>query len=417
MQQSENLTKHEKLIDRTSENKFDSIDVIKEKCIEYIDDTKYVYKKCVYENDQWLVVLEKLEDTMTNEMRDFADKRYAKFRANKLKVIDLININNPSTKANQIFSKFLPVCSTKPNKLIRPTKLGEPVKDGVEMKIEPIRTCYKIREITHSNKYDRNIDNVCSSGIHYFTTIEPAYFYNMSQTNFSENQTGLVYGWYDDGEKRFEADIVKGQLCGNIIFWYEHGGKEIEGKFFNNKKISTWNEFDDNGKIWKQSEYLIDSLLMKQTCWYPHSEIKKYEGEWLNENETGAWTFWHKSGEIFSKGNYLDGKKTGNWISWSQKGKKATETDFLNGKEHGHGIVWNENEKKVFEGIFKNGVLQEWTEWYEDGSIRSQGTYTNQFGKSNSGTLKPKESVPRAKSNTQSDTQFSWARFFLLREK
>jgi hypothetical protein len=55
-----------------------------EELVDYINDTKYVYKTC----GNFIVVLEKLEDTLTNENRSNVsqngdDKLYAKYRANK----------------------------------------------------------------------------------------------------------------------------------------------------------------------------------------------------------------------------------------------------------------------------------------------------------------------------------------------
>src|SRR5579872_3991989 len=79
------------------------LDVLKIVLKDYIN-SKYVFKKCVnmYDTDKsrkWLVILEKLEDTKTNEDRkNVIDKNFAKFRANKLKVIAIFNINNPYEK-------------------------------------------------------------------------------------------------------------------------------------------------------------------------------------------------------------------------------------------------------------------------------------------------------------------------------
>ena len=52
-------------------------------CIHYVDDPKYVFKSC----GNYVVVLEKLPDTITNELRTTYDPRYSKYRANKLKTV------------------------------------------------------------------------------------------------------------------------------------------------------------------------------------------------------------------------------------------------------------------------------------------------------------------------------------------
>ena len=53
----------------------------------YIDPS-YVFKSC---SRDWIVVLQKLPDTITNESRFVVDADCAKFRANKLQVVDIIH--------------------------------------------------------------------------------------------------------------------------------------------------------------------------------------------------------------------------------------------------------------------------------------------------------------------------------------
>ena len=53
----------------------------------YIDPS-YVFKSCSH---VWIVVLQKLPDTITNESRSVADPNCAKFRADKLSVVDIIH--------------------------------------------------------------------------------------------------------------------------------------------------------------------------------------------------------------------------------------------------------------------------------------------------------------------------------------
>ena len=79
---------------------------LKEELSEYIDDKKYVYKIC----GDYIVVLEKLPDTITNENRSNIsqiddNKLYAKYRANKLLVKQIIN-KYDLTECEKVMSKF-----------------------------------------------------------------------------------------------------------------------------------------------------------------------------------------------------------------------------------------------------------------------------------------------------------------------
>src|SRR5271156_2938899 len=75
-------------------------------CEKYTSDRKYVYKICCdlsCENfkytREWLVVMENCDDTISNEARPgVVDMDYAPFRANKMRIVDIINVFDPTTK-------------------------------------------------------------------------------------------------------------------------------------------------------------------------------------------------------------------------------------------------------------------------------------------------------------------------------
>lgn len=165
-------------------------------CKEYIKDENYVYKLCLDCTSEdtrrkWLIILKKCPDTKTNEARDYVfDKFYAKFRANKLEVIKIINIRSPQNTKTTIISEF---------------------KD--------IKTKYTVGEIINANSYEEDINIICAPGIHYFKTIRPAYYYRRPSNNY----TGKWYTWHDNGLKSMEG-------C------YKYGIKE-----------GTWNSWDDIG--------------------------------------------------------------------------------------------------------------------------------------------------------------------------
>jgi len=72
-------------------------------CCKYICDSTYVFKSC----GNYLVVLEKLPDTITNESRsDISDHMHAKYRANKLRVILIVNKFDPSDIINEIQNTY-----------------------------------------------------------------------------------------------------------------------------------------------------------------------------------------------------------------------------------------------------------------------------------------------------------------------
>lgn len=60
---------------------------------------------------------------------------------------------------------------------------------------------------------------------------------------------------YDNGQLKYQADIVNGMLNGKYISWYKNGKKKAEGIFKNNQRIGKWTVYDSLGKIRMTREY------------------------------------------------------------------------------------------------------------------------------------------------------------------
>ena len=175
-------------------NTYDRLDRLKEECKEYLNNPEYVYKFC----SDCIVIMQKLQDTITNENRiNVRNQLYAKFRANKLFVVKIINIDN---------MKYI---------------------DEIINNYYDIKIIYKCNEIVVPDKFDEDIDKVCSSGIHYFKSIDPAFYYRDKPP---KDFTGKWIRWYENGNKRNECEYIDGKETGKCIELYEDGNKRSEGE-------------------------------------------------------------------------------------------------------------------------------------------------------------------------------------------
>jgi antitoxin component YwqK of YwqJK toxin-antitoxin module len=323
-----------------STNKYSSFEINNAELLKKIkrickdkDNKSYVYKLCNDElsrkdkSRKWLVIMRKLsltEDyprsTKTNEKRSNVhkpDMRTAKFRADELEVVKIININKPSrtkkyvvnitktsnAKANMRANvRANTRANTRANVRANAradmrdnarADMRDNARDNVKDNtsddcIDNIKTKYVVGEIIKSDKYDDNIENVCSPGIHYFKSPIAAYYYRDVPSDF----TGRWYKFYDNGCLKVECDFVKGQKSGNFIMYFDNGQKMSEGSFNNNLKSGLWTEFYDNGNI-------------------------------------------------FSRGEYVFGLKSKTWINWYKNGNRESKSYFTKGKLDGPVIEWN----------------------------------------------------------------------------
>lgn len=184
----------------------------------YICDPTFVYKSC---KKNWIIILKILHDTLTNENRlNINNNKCAKFRANKLYVV-------------LIFNKF------DPTKTI-PDIVNDDCKDDIIK--------YKTGKIVYPNKFDHDLDKICSDGIHYFKSIEPAFYY---QINKISSFTGDYIECYDSGSLFVKCKYKFGNKYGKFIAWYENGNKKLSCTIYEGKHYGEYEEWYENGnKKW-----------------------------------------------------------------------------------------------------------------------------------------------------------------------
>jgi antitoxin component YwqK of YwqJK toxin-antitoxin module len=338
-----------------------TLDELIKKCAEFTDNHNdkhmYVYKLCKSLSKEWLILMKKLKDTRTNEERkNVMNENYTKFRADKLAVIFIINVNNPFETTKTMIHKF----------------------DDTEC-------LYEVDTIVEADYYDDDVRIVCSHGIHYFKTIEPAYYYRDIPIGY----IGKWRKWYDNGAKKSEQILTTESGSGHMTMFYANGIKMTEGNMLDNKLTGKWITYYEDGRkgseayfiegkrsgLWTQY-YIIEDLFFANECsdleLYEHD--RKYEeGIYVDDKKTGFWTYWHENGERHSYGEYINGKKSGPWTEWydEKDGKiKKEEGDFCNGNKSGPWTEWRKDGTKYLEGEYieaeKHG---KWTKWRSDGTI------------------------------------------------
>lgn len=160
-----------------------------------------VYKSC----GNNIVVLKKLLQTRTNEKRkNIHDVRFAKFRADTLQVICIFSKTNPRIQSistrNTIFT-------------------------GIQL-------LYKVGNIMCIDNYDTNLDEVCTTGIHYFKSVEAAF-----HCELPNGYTGELITYYDDGKIEKKYNYQNGKIHGECTIWKHNGTTDLKCRFEYGKLI------------------------------------------------------------------------------------------------------------------------------------------------------------------------------------
>lgn len=256
------------------------------------------------------------ESVNTNLNRDnVLDKRYAKFRTNKVYVT---KIQHKTTKL-----EIDEICSHYDKNFI-----------------------YKVGKIMIDDKYDENINIVMASGIHFYLTEMPAYYC----TNIRP-------------------------LNGIHIEWYDNGILEIEASYANTMRNGLTKTWFPNGQIMREVMYKDDKFDGKSKEWYISGQIK-FDKDYKNNRENGVSKYWHPNGVIGIEGNYIDGNEDGIHKAWFENGQIQSETYYRHGIKHGTCKTWYSNGNQHIICAFYDGSLYgSYFSWYEKGTRHIESHY------------------------------------------
>jgi antitoxin component YwqK of YwqJK toxin-antitoxin module len=191
---------------------------------------------------KYVIELNIPSDSLTNlERNNVADKRYAVYRCNKAKVIN-------------IYDKY-----SKHRIISAQSDSGIPIT-------------YKIGKVIIIKNYDTDINKVFASGIYFYLSEECAVYslinwydsrnivQQQQQQQWYENgimrlkfsiklgkPTGKCETWYNDGTRKEKSWYMDGFRTGKFEYWYETGQRCIKCYYVNDKCEGEYNSWYDDG--------------------------------------------------------------------------------------------------------------------------------------------------------------------------
>ena len=138
---------------------------------------------------------------------------------------------------------------------------------------------YNIGETLVVEDYDTNVENVCSTGIHYFLNRRVAELYGLDTI-----KNGLYQKWHENGQKFEECTVVNGKCQGLYQQWHENGQKWVEYTYVNGKCQGLYQSWHENGQ-------------------------KRVEYTFVNGNFEGLYQKWDDNGKKLVEHTYVNGKR------------------------------------------------------------------------------------------------------------
>lgn len=299
-----------------------------------------VFKSC----DTYILVLQKLRDTKTNEARKVHNKNRANYRANKFRVIDIVSKLDESLGIVYVLKEY--------DEEGKEKELTEITSDYSDSFI------YRKNEIVECKNFDKNIDNVCAGGIHYYLLWTSAFQHNLfiilMKLNDYYKYTGKCYHWGNNGKLYSESYYINSKSEGIEETWYDNGNLRSIDNWKNGEKNGITKVYYENGVLFSENNYING---------YPDGECK----------------YWHENGELSETVYYKNTYRNGHRKGWNEKGVLKFDCEYKNDRRHGKSVLYYEKnglpqeEQNYINGIL-NGISRKWD---IHGTLREEVTYTD----------------------------------------
>jgi antitoxin component YwqK of YwqJK toxin-antitoxin module len=180
--------------------------------------------------------------------------------------------------------------------------------------------------------------------------------------------------FYADSTLKSEGEYKDDKPVGDWKYYYPDGKIEQIGKFTSTGKLTgTWKWYFDSNQLKIEESYRNGMKDGVHTEYDENGNIIE-EGEYINDQEDGPWFTY--SGDYLEKGTYRDGLKTGKWISYylfpngsATDSIRSFEGNFIEDNPDGKHIYYWENGKIRDEGLYVMGKKEgDWTLYNSDGT-------------------------------------------------
>lgn len=197
---------------------------------------------------------------------------------------------------------------------------------------------YEINKVVEPDDFNSNLDEVCSDGIHYFLTEEPAYFWD----TWRKIRDGTYKEWHNNGQISKIYNYKCGILDGLSEEWYPNGQYHVRCSYENGKKNGVFEEWYTTGQIYDQSIYKDGKLDGKIEKFHANGVMMK-RSTYKNGISDGLCEKWHENGQLAIRFTHKNGKRDGLFESWHDNGQMKERYMYKKGKRNGLMESWLEN--------------------------------------------------------------------------
>jgi antitoxin component YwqK of YwqJK toxin-antitoxin module len=264
------------------------------------------YKLGINSGNRVLITLEIPRDAKTNmERSSIFDRRYAQYRANKVIV----------RKIEGLDGKELPTANSIGFVDILTYNVGD----------------------TLESMFEKDIEKVCASGIHFFLEKKVALNYGYESEPrrigfvqpWKKMLNGVVELWHENGARKAMATFRDGKRNGQYLSWHTNGERYVEATLVNGEFDGRYVSWYDNGGLYLDMNYRMGKLDGECRGYHKNGKMSNLKN-YVNGVENGIFTSWYETGQKIEEYFYVNGKREGMLRHWRQDGSVLRETRYVN---------------------------------------------------------------------------------------
>lgn len=182
------------------------------------------------------------------------------------------------------------------------------------------------------------------------------------QGQFKDNKpVGIFTYYYPEGQVKAVIEHLKDGHKSKATFYFENKMMMSDGFYLDQKKDSTWVNYNPEGLVLSIEDFKNDKLNGKKVIYYLEGQLETEKlnplsiSTYKNDTLNGEYKEFFTSGKLKLIGSYVAGKMEGRWLEYHPNGNILKISKFKNDRLHGWTITYTKDGKENGKVMYQFG--------------------------------------------------------------
>jgi antitoxin component YwqK of YwqJK toxin-antitoxin module len=172
---------------------------------------------------------------------------------------------------------------------------------------------------------------------------------------------GTFVYFYPGGEVKAEIEHQADGRRSRAFFYFENKMLMTEGFYLDQKKDSTWVNYNQEGLVLGVETFKQDLLNGKKIIYYLEGQIETEKlnplsvAFYKNDKLDGEYKEFFSTGKLKIIGNYKEGKRIGEWKEYYPNGTIFTQSKYKDDRLHGWLYSFNKDGEQIGKFMYQFG--------------------------------------------------------------